>query len=159
MPSRPDTGGDRCLADVARGSQALIRRILRRDLHYRLGPWLPRDCREPIYGWCVHLSCFHVIHSKLMNGSVTGPPKYAELRINLAQAVQAIGTVVGPVLGISSLRLPREKRINWQCRILRVLQGDRRLCKLTENGAMGVFGHFDLRLPPRCTSTLACSRF
>jgi MFS transporter, FHS family, L-fucose permease len=30
---------------------------------------------------------------------VTGPPKYAELRINLAQAVQAIGTVIGPVLG------------------------------------------------------------
>ena len=30
---------------------------------------------------------------------VTGPPEYAELRINLAQAVQAIGTVIGPVLG------------------------------------------------------------
>jgi len=24
--------------------------------------------------------------------SVTGPPKYAEMRINLAQAIQAIGT-------------------------------------------------------------------
>ncbi|KIK59353.1 hypothetical protein GYMLUDRAFT_227360 [Collybiopsis luxurians FD-317 M1] len=31
--------------------------------------------------------------------AVTGPPKYAELRINIAQAIQAIGTVVGPVLG------------------------------------------------------------
>ncbi|KAF5369101.1 hypothetical protein D9615_010441 [Tricholomella constricta] len=31
--------------------------------------------------------------------AVTGPPRYAELRINLAQAVQAVGTVVGPVLG------------------------------------------------------------
>ncbi|KAG6913991.1 hypothetical protein DXG01_003027, partial [Tephrocybe rancida] len=31
--------------------------------------------------------------------SVTGPPRYAELRINLAQAIQAVGTVVGPVLG------------------------------------------------------------
>lgn len=31
--------------------------------------------------------------------AVCGPPKYAELRINLAQAVQATGTVVGPVLG------------------------------------------------------------
>ncbi|KAK8206186.1 putative l-fucose permease [Phyllosticta capitalensis] len=31
--------------------------------------------------------------------AVCGPPKYAELRINLAQAVQAVGTVVGPVLG------------------------------------------------------------
>ncbi|KAJ3862723.1 major facilitator superfamily domain-containing protein [Lentinula novae-zelandiae] len=31
--------------------------------------------------------------------AVTGPPKYSELRINIAQAIQAIGTVVGPVLG------------------------------------------------------------
>ncbi|KAG6888096.1 hypothetical protein C0995_010701 [Termitomyces sp. Mi166 len=31
--------------------------------------------------------------------AVTGPPRHAELRINLAQAVQAIGTVIGPVLG------------------------------------------------------------
>ncbi|KAG5642314.1 hypothetical protein DXG03_003016 [Asterophora parasitica] len=31
--------------------------------------------------------------------AVTGPPRYAELRINLAQAIQATGTVVGPVLG------------------------------------------------------------
>lgn len=31
--------------------------------------------------------------------AVCGPPKYSELRINLAQAVQAVGTVVGPVLG------------------------------------------------------------
>lgn len=30
---------------------------------------------------------------------MTGPPRYAELRINLAQAVQAVGTVIGPVLG------------------------------------------------------------
>lgn len=31
--------------------------------------------------------------------AVTGPPRYAELRINLAQSFQAIGTIVGPVLG------------------------------------------------------------
>ncbi|KAF2426174.1 MFS general substrate transporter [Tothia fuscella] len=31
--------------------------------------------------------------------AVCGPPKYSELRINLAQAVQAVGTVIGPVLG------------------------------------------------------------
>ncbi|EEQ34404.1 L-fucose permease Glucose/galactose transporter [Microsporum canis CBS 113480] len=31
--------------------------------------------------------------------SVCGPPKYAEIRINFAQAFNAIGTVVGPVLG------------------------------------------------------------
>lgn len=27
-----------------------------------------------------------------------GPPKYSEMRLNFAQAVQAVGTVVGPVL-------------------------------------------------------------
>ncbi|KAG5340143.1 hypothetical protein C0989_002699 [Termitomyces sp. Mn162] len=31
--------------------------------------------------------------------AVTGPPRYAEMRINLAQAVQAIGTVIAPILG------------------------------------------------------------
>ncbi|KAL1858512.1 hypothetical protein Plec18170_002711 [Paecilomyces lecythidis] len=31
--------------------------------------------------------------------TVCGPPKYAELRINFAQAFNAIGTVLGPVLG------------------------------------------------------------
>ena len=30
--------------------------------------------------------------------AVCGPPKYADMRLNLAQAVQAVGTVVGPVL-------------------------------------------------------------
>ncbi|KAH8153025.1 uncharacterized protein LAJ45_02612 [Morchella importuna] len=30
--------------------------------------------------------------------AVCGPPKYSEMRLNLAQAVQAVGTVVGPVL-------------------------------------------------------------
>lgn len=31
--------------------------------------------------------------------AVCGPPRYAEIRINFAQAFNAIGTVVGPVLG------------------------------------------------------------
>jgi len=31
--------------------------------------------------------------------SVCGPPKYAELRINISQAFNGIGTVVAPVLG------------------------------------------------------------
>lgn len=31
--------------------------------------------------------------------AVCGPPRYAELRINLAQAFNAVGTIVGPVLG------------------------------------------------------------
>lgn len=30
--------------------------------------------------------------------AVCGPPKYADIRLNLAQAVQAVGSVVGPVL-------------------------------------------------------------
>jgi FHS family L-fucose permease-like MFS transporter len=30
---------------------------------------------------------------------VCGPPKYSEIRINFAQAFNAIGTVIGPVLG------------------------------------------------------------
>ncbi|KAJ7088054.1 major facilitator superfamily domain-containing protein [Mycena belliarum] len=43
------------------------------------------------------LGCLETAANPYM--AVTGPPKHAELRINLAQAVQAIGTVVGPVLG------------------------------------------------------------
>ena len=43
------------------------------------------------------LGCLEAAANPYM--AVTGPPKYAELRINLAQAVQAVGTVVGPVLG------------------------------------------------------------
>ncbi|KAJ7339955.1 major facilitator superfamily domain-containing protein [Mycena albidolilacea] len=43
------------------------------------------------------LGCLETAANPYM--AVTGPPKYAELRINLAQAVQAVGTVVGPVLG------------------------------------------------------------
>jgi MFS transporter, FHS family, L-fucose permease len=34
----------------------------------------------------------------LMTRIVCGPPKYSELRINIAQAFQAVGTVVGPIL-------------------------------------------------------------
>ncbi|KAF9267565.1 MFS general substrate transporter [Marasmius fiardii PR-910] len=43
------------------------------------------------------LGCLETAANPYM--AVTGPPKYSELRINLAQAIQAIGTVVGPVLG------------------------------------------------------------
>lgn len=34
-----------------------------------------------------------------MQRKVCGPPRYSEIRINFAQAFNAIGTVVGPVLG------------------------------------------------------------
>ncbi|KAJ7827402.1 major facilitator superfamily domain-containing protein [Mycena leptocephala] len=43
------------------------------------------------------LGCLETAANPYM--AVTGPPKYAELRCNLALAVQAIGTVVGPVPG------------------------------------------------------------
>ncbi|CAK5283554.1 unnamed protein product [Mycena citricolor] len=43
------------------------------------------------------LGCLETAANPYM--AVTGPPKYAEIRINIAQAVQAIGTVIGPVLG------------------------------------------------------------
>lgn len=34
-----------------------------------------------------------------LNNAVCGPPRYSEIRINLAQAFNAVGTVVAPVLG------------------------------------------------------------
>uniref|UniRef100_A0A0W0F3I6 Major facilitator superfamily (MFS) profile domain-containing protein n=1 Tax=Moniliophthora roreri TaxID=221103 RepID=A0A0W0F3I6_MONRR len=43
------------------------------------------------------LGCLETAANPYM--AVTGPPRYAEMRINLAQAIQAVGTVVGPVLG------------------------------------------------------------
>ncbi|KAF7331316.1 MFS domain-containing protein [Mycena kentingensis (nom. inval.)] len=43
------------------------------------------------------LGCLETAANPYM--AVTGPPRFAELRINTAQAVQAVGTVVGPVLG------------------------------------------------------------
>ncbi|KAK2812408.1 hypothetical protein FQN50_001409 [Emmonsiellopsis sp. PD_5] len=51
--------------------------------------------------------------------AVCGPPKYAELRINFAQAFNAIGTVVGPVLGsyafftTASDDLAALRRVQW----------------------------------------------
>ncbi|CAK5283487.1 unnamed protein product [Mycena citricolor] len=43
------------------------------------------------------LGCLETAANPYM--AVTGPPQYAEVRINIAQAVQAIGSVIGPVLG------------------------------------------------------------
>ncbi|KAL1987652.1 hypothetical protein VTN96DRAFT_2893 [Rasamsonia emersonii] len=51
--------------------------------------------------------------------SVCGPPKYSEIRINFAQAFNAIGTVVGPVLGSyvfftgTSDDVEALKRVQW----------------------------------------------
>ncbi|KAL2215629.1 putative l-fucose permease [Thermoascus aurantiacus ATCC 26904] len=51
--------------------------------------------------------------------AVCGPPKYAEIRINFAQAFNAIGTVVGPVLGSyaffteTSDDVQALKRVQW----------------------------------------------
>lgn len=43
------------------------------------------------------LGCLETAANPFM--AVCGPPRYSELRINIAQAVQAVGTVIGPVLG------------------------------------------------------------
>ncbi|PGH14844.1 hypothetical protein AJ80_05770 [Polytolypa hystricis UAMH7299] len=51
--------------------------------------------------------------------AVCGPPKYAEIRINLAQAFNAVGTVVGPVLGSYAFFTETEyddealRRVQW----------------------------------------------
>ena len=37
--------------------------------------------------------------SAVLTKVVCGPPKYSEIRINIAQAFNGIGTVVAPVLG------------------------------------------------------------
>ncbi|KIY52035.1 MFS general substrate transporter [Fistulina hepatica ATCC 64428] len=43
------------------------------------------------------LGCLETAANPYM--AITGPPQYAEMRINVAQAIEAIGTVAGPVLG------------------------------------------------------------
>ncbi|KAJ9267330.1 hypothetical protein DTO195F2_563 [Paecilomyces variotii] len=51
--------------------------------------------------------------------TVCGPPKYAEIRINFAQAFNAIGTVLGPVLGSYAFftetndNVEALKRVQW----------------------------------------------
>lgn len=39
------------------------------------------------------------MYLRLSSRAVCGPPKYSEIRINLSQAFNGIGTVVAPVLG------------------------------------------------------------
>lgn len=40
------------------------------------------------------------VHTELSIGcAVCGPPRYSEIRINFAQAFNAVGTVIAPVLG------------------------------------------------------------
>ncbi|THV03825.1 MFS general substrate transporter [Dendrothele bispora CBS 962.96] len=73
---------------------------------YGIGAFLmwPAALKRSFGGFCgatfiigSGLGCLETAANPYM--AVTGPPQYAEMRINLAQAVQAIGTVVGPVLG------------------------------------------------------------
>ncbi|KAL1681313.1 major facilitator superfamily domain-containing protein [Schizophyllum commune] len=73
---------------------------------YGIGAFMmwPAALKESFGGFCgatfiigSGLGCLETAANPYM--AVTGPPRYAELRINLAQAVQAVGTVIGPVLG------------------------------------------------------------
>lgn len=73
---------------------------------YGIGAFMmwPAGLKQSFGGFCgatfiigSGLGCLETAANPYM--AVTGPPRYSELRINLAQAVQAIGTVVGPVLG------------------------------------------------------------
>lgn len=82
--------------------------------------------------------------------AVCGPPKYAEIRINLAQAFNGIGTVVAPVLGsyvffkvfILFLKLDR----TWVDDITE----HRRQCRLAQERTMGLPCYCMLRVSTRC---------
>jgi fucose permease len=84
---------------VARWSEPILWRILWCYFRHRFWPWFPRNCGEslPCRYDCTPIP--HYFDHFNRNKTVCGPPKYAELRINFAQAFNAIGTVVGPVLG------------------------------------------------------------
>ena len=68
--------------------------------HFRDRIWIgdSGDCSQSIHGR-YEGNTFSEILTSCLRLPVCGPPKYSELRINLAQAVQAVGTVIGPVLG------------------------------------------------------------
>ncbi|KAL9002197.1 MAG: hypothetical protein Q9188_004861 [Gyalolechia gomerana] len=67
--------------------------ILRRILCCNLRDWkwirISGDCSEPIPRWFI----------SPVARNFCGPPRYSEIRINLAQAFNAVGTVIAPVLG------------------------------------------------------------
>lgn len=82
---------------MARRSTSLLWRFLWCDLRHRLRTRLPRNGRESVSNRYDSI-LFHLLTPQLTI-TVCGPPRYSEIRINFAQAFNAIGTVVGPVLG------------------------------------------------------------
>lgn len=88
---------------LAMYSSSVIRRLLCCHLHYRKRSRLSRNRSKSLHHrWASYLQhmwsysrlwkCSHAI-------SVCGPPRYSEMRINLSQAFNGIGTVVAPTLG------------------------------------------------------------
>lgn len=60
------------------------------SLETAANPYLTGMCSSPaFYQAILHTNCY----------TVCGPPRYSEIRINFAQSFNAVGTVVGPVLG------------------------------------------------------------
>lgn len=97
---------------MASGCQPLVWRVLRRNVRHRVGAGLVGNGRESVSFWyataeLISIAIVKTLERALLiyhtNGwlcaAVCGPPKYSEIRINFAQSFNAIGTVVGPVLG------------------------------------------------------------
>lgn len=82
---------------LALHSSSILWRVLRSNLHHWQWTGRTRDSCQPIHHRLVTpqatcCRCANII-------TVCGPPRYAEFRINLAQAFNGVGTVVAPVLG------------------------------------------------------------
>jgi hypothetical protein len=71
-------------------------RLLRSYLRDRQWTRFARDSSEPLPSWYVLVA---EMSHHILTEVVCGPPKYSEIRINIAQAFNGIGTVVAPVLG------------------------------------------------------------
>lgn len=91
----------RCLDRLAMPPSPIIWRLLCCHLRYRQRPGVLGDCCESIPSG--HVSPFSIefiaVESKHQRNKVCGSPCYSEIRINLAQAFNAVGTVIAPVLG------------------------------------------------------------
>ncbi|KIW54867.1 hypothetical protein PV05_07199 [Exophiala xenobiotica] len=80
------------LSDMQTGCFATGGRLARAQVHENTAKWLQVASRR-LSG----LGSLETAANPYL--SVCGPPRYSELRINFAQAFNAIGTVIGPVLG------------------------------------------------------------
>ena len=73
--------------------------ILRRDFYHRVWSWKSRGCGQPISRRYANCASTYSRPSLIIRALIVcGPPRYSEMRLNFAQAVQAIGVVVGPLL-------------------------------------------------------------